>query len=144
MLHLPRISLHLPPTRPPHPATPTTRHPDGHVDFLIASAEDLTSATPCSVYSKNAAGAYVKDDTTPIASSKPVAFAWGDVDGDGLIDLWVTIDSKPARFFRNSGNGEGLAASAAQLRVEQLRVAQLSVAQLLRVEQLQSSPVSLR
>src|SRR5207249_3267869 len=43
-----------------------------------------------------------KLDTNPHLAT---SCAWGDIDGDGLLDIYVANDLKPAYLFHNQGNG---------------------------------------
>ena len=78
---------------------------DGRLDLAVANDRiGWFSPAPNRVYRNTGAGAFILAWTSP-ETEISTGIAWGDFDGDGLLDLAVANENSPTRVYRNTGAG---------------------------------------
>jgi tetratricopeptide (TPR) repeat protein len=91
-----------------HPASITTADidGDGQLDIFIAAAIDDHGATKNAVLLNRGAAGFELDSAHPLASVTNVAAAlWGDVDNDGLLDVYLCRDGAN-QLWRQTAKGQ--------------------------------------
>ena len=80
---------------------------DGDVDLFVGNESLPGSTYPSELFANNGDGTFT--DVAPQAGVQVVGFvkgtAWGDVDNDGRLDLFVSRLGEPNLLFRNAGPG---------------------------------------
>ncbi len=83
---------------------------DGRVDLFVCGEYDRESADPrnlCRLYHNEGNGTFKNVAERAGVANERVAkgSAWGDYDGDGLLDLFVSNLDAPCRLYHNEGSG---------------------------------------
>ena len=80
---------------------------DGDLDIYIGNESTYAQISPCQLFHNNGNGTFT--DVAPQAGVVNDAFAksiiWGDYDGDGFADLYVSNLGAPNRLYHNNGDG---------------------------------------